>query len=309
MEGIWVAGKELTKKLVYRLVAADLDGTLLGPDGQLSARTLHTARALHEAGVPLVLATSRRLTGVLPIAEALGFPLTAILYDGALVRSLGGGPDLITNPLSAEIGQQAVEILAAHRLRPIVQHHGARGEYLLVGPHVPYSRVTGSYLTTYASQVIEVPVADLCRSHGDPLRILAFGVGRRLRAAARDIAQLRCGWQFMSVCNYGASELTVFSPTVSKANALARLAAQLGIPVEQVMAIGDGVNDVSMVRAAGLGVAMANGGRATRAAADIIAPPNSEDGAAWAIERFVLGRGNADAAAAVPNDAARVRAS
>ena len=290
----------------YRLVATDLDGTLLGPDGLLSPRTLQAAQRLHEAGVPLVLATSRRLTGAVPVAEALTFPLALILYDGALTRPWPATEGSVHNALSANVGQQAVEILAAHRLRPIVQYDDPRGEYLLVGPRVPHGGNADTYLASYQSQATEVPVADLCRDHGDPLRIVAFGARRHLRAAARDIAQLPCGWQFLPIGNYSSSELTVFSPAASKATALARLAAQLGVPMEQVMAVGDGVNDVAMVRTAGLGVAMANGGRATRDAARVIAPPNSEDGAAWAIERYILGW---DDAAAAVRDVVAARAS
>jgi len=287
-----VAAKKIGKQPPYQLMATDIDGTLLGPDGRLSPRTLRAARALHEAHIPLVLATSRRLAGASSVAEALGFPLSLILYDGALVRTWPAGSELFLDPLSAAIGQQAVEILAAHRLRPIVQHHDKRGEYLRIAPRVPYSRRADSYLSLYQSQATEVPIADLCRNHGDPLRIVVFGERLRLRAAARAISQLPCGWQFLPFGNYGTSELTIFSPTASKATALTRLTARLGISMEQVMAVGDGINDVAMVRAVGLGVAMANGGRPTRAAAKVIAPPNSEDGAAWAIERYILGRDN-----------------
>jgi hypothetical protein len=283
-----------------------LDGTLLGTDGQLSPRTLRAARALHEMDVPLVLATSRRLTGALPVAVELGFPVTLVLYDGALVRSWPGNTELFRDAINADIGQQAVEVLAAHRLRPIVQQSAARGECLLVGPHVPYSRRADPYLSIYQSQATEVPIAELCRNREDPLRIVVFGERRRLRAAARDISSLPCGWQFLPIGNYGTSELTVFTPTASKASALSRVAAQHGIPMEHVMAVGDGVNDVAMVRAAGLGVAMANGGKATRDAARVIAPPNSEDGAAYAIERYILGW---DVDVTATAEAAKVRAS
>jgi hypothetical protein len=75
---------------------------------------------------------------------------------------------------------------------------------------------------------------------------------------------------------------------VSKGDALGRLADHLRIPQKQVMAIGDQGNDVSMIAWAGVGVAMGNGSRAAKAVADWIAPPFSENGAAVAIERFIL---------------------
>lgn len=272
----------------YRLVVADLDGTLLGSGGELSRRVMRAVRALHEARIPLVLATSRRMTAASPVAQILNFPLFLILYDGAIVRTWPEGAELFRDALDAEVGQQVVEILAAHRLRPIVQHNGPRGEYLRVGPRVPRSRKADTYLAIYEHQAKELPIAELSRGHADPLRIVVFGDQRRLRAAAREIATLPCGWQLLTAGSYGASELTVFSSTASKANALVRLSARAGISLEHVMAIGDGINDVTMVTTAGLGVAMANGARSTKRAADVIAPPNSADGAAWAIERFVL---------------------
>lgn len=283
-----MSGRDAQVEQAYRLVAADLDGTLLGLDGELSGRAIRAARALHEARIPLVLATSRRMTGASPVAQLLDFPLSLILYDGAIVRTWPDGAELFRDALDAEIGQQVVEILAAHRLRPVVQHNGRRGEYIRVGPHVPRNRKADAYLALYRDQAQEASITDLSRGHADPLRIVVFGEPRRLRAAARDIAGLPCGWQLLAAGSYGAAELTVFSATASKANALARLSARAGIAMEHVVAIGDGVNDVTMLAAAGLGVAMANGGRSTRRAADVIAPPNVADGAAWAIERYVL---------------------
>lgn len=301
-----VAGETQQSELSYQLVATDLDGTLLGPDGLLSARTLRAARGLFELGVPLVLATARRLTGAAKVASALGIPVTLILYDGALTLPWQGGADAVRDSLSADIAQQAVEVLAAHCLQPIVQYYDPRGESLLIGPQLLHSHDADQYISLYSSQVTELPVAELCRHHGDPLRVVAFGEHERLQAAARDISALPCGWQFLPIGNYGSSELTVFSSTASKANALTVLAAQLGIPLAQVMAVGDGINDVEMVRIAGLGVAMANGGQATQRVAQVIAPPNSADGAAWAFERYVLGW---DDVAASPSDEADARAS
>ena len=81
--------------------------------------------------------------------------------------------------------------------------------------------------------------------------------------------------------------------SVSKGTAAARLADRLGVAREEVMALGDGGNDLAMVEWAGLGVAMGNAAPAVRAAADVIAPSQAEDGAAWAIEQLALNGGRA----------------
>jgi len=89
--------------------------------------------------------------------------------------------------------------------------------------------------------------------------------------------------------NYGVAELTLFSSAVSKGNALAILARHLDIPLDETMAVGDGPNDVSMLRMAGLGVAMGQASRRVRAMADVVTASNTEDGLARAIEHYALG--------------------
>jgi hydroxymethylpyrimidine pyrophosphatase-like HAD family hydrolase len=77
-------------------------------------------------------------------------------------------------------------------------------------------------------------------------------------------------------------------PQVSKSDALAWLAAELGVARAQVLALGDGINDVDMLHWAGLGVAMGDGHPEALAAADVVAPAFDQDGVAWAIERYIL---------------------
>jgi hydroxymethylpyrimidine pyrophosphatase-like HAD family hydrolase len=98
--------------------------------------------------------------------------------------------------------------------------------------------------------------------------------------------------------NYGTAELTVLPAGVSKGTALQQVGMQFGIPMQQVLALGDGLNDVSMFRVAGLSVAMGNAPKSLLRTAHAATASNSEDGAARAIERYVLGR--LDSRRAVP---------
>lgn len=271
----------------FRLVVADLDGTLLNSLGHISPRTRAIAARLRERGIPLVLATSRRLTGAAPVAAALELDGPLILYDGAVIRQYPSGRRLHADRLPAHIAQHVAEILAAHGLRPIAQHADSSSEALLVGP-AGDEQHDASYLALFASQIEEVPLQMLCRGRPNPMRLVAFGPLERLAAAARFVANLDCGWQLLPTGNYQTAELSIFSPTASKASAVAWLAQREGIDMSQVFAIGDGVNDVSLLAAAGCGVAMENGGEEARAVARLIAPPNDADGAAWAIETYVL---------------------
>lgn len=272
------------------MVVADLDGTLLDPLGRITPRTLAAAAKLRERGIPLVLATSRRLTGAAPVAAALDLDGPLVLYDGAIIRHHPSSKRLYADPLHVEAAQVAAEILASHGLRPIAQHADAASESLLIGPPGDEQYDDG-YLALYGFQAEELPIDRLCRGRPNPMRLVAFGPLERLAAAARFVAELDCGWQLLSTGNYGTSELSVFSRTASKARAVAELARRCGVAMEDIFAIGDGINDVSLLAAVGCGVAMANGGAEARTVARGLAPPNDMDGAAWAIETYVLGPG------------------
>jgi hydroxymethylpyrimidine pyrophosphatase-like HAD family hydrolase len=280
-----------------RLLAVDLDGTLLDPNGAVSARTWRAITALRQRGIALALATARRYVGAAPVAAALGVAQTLILYDGAQVRAYPDGAQLFAHPLQADHAQRAAEMIADHGLRPIAQHTDTASERLIVAPRPPREAWADSYLK-HADQIEESALADLCVGRLDPLRVVAFGPLRRVRRAARAVAAATSAEtgrhgppvaiQVLTRGNYGAAELTVFAPEVSKGAALARLAALLEIPLAQTMAIGDGMNDLSMLRVAGFPVAMGTAPQALRRVASAVTGSNMEDGAAQAIERYVL---------------------
>ncbi len=285
-----------------RLIAVDLDGTLLDPAGQISPRTLRAIAAAHDRGVVIVLATSRRFTGAAPIAEALGNVDALAVYDGAHVRAFPSGDILFAYALPAALGQRVSEIMAAHGLQPIAQHADAGGERLIAGPLSARANWAAAYLANAAAQVEHAPLARVCAGGPDPLRVVAFGPVRRARHAARAVAahfavaesiepHMEVGTQVLGLGSYGAAELTVFSPAASKGSALTQLARHFDIPLSQTMAIGDGLNDISMLRAAGLGVAMGTAPRVVQRAASVLTGGNHEDGAAQAIERYVLESG------------------
>jgi hydroxymethylpyrimidine pyrophosphatase-like HAD family hydrolase len=282
----------------FRLVATDLDGTLLDAAGMLSERTRLVVRALYDSGIVLALATSRRFTGAASVAAELDLAGPLIVYDGAQVRDFPSGSIMMEDALDPDVAQAVCERLDREGLRPIVQYGSVDGEFLRIGPALGERMLDATYLAHFASQISEAPIHALCRGPLHPLRIVTFGSRRRLRAAALALAALPCATQVLPNGNYNSAELTIFSSTASKGHALERLGERLGIPREQTFAIGDGVNDVSLLRSAGLAVAMANGCAEARAAANVVARSHVEDGAAEAIERHVL-RGAA--VPAIPN--------
>jgi hydroxymethylpyrimidine pyrophosphatase-like HAD family hydrolase len=246
---------------------------------------------VEKAGISFALATSRRWTGAQPVAQALGLSIPLILYDGIQTRQFPGGEVLDEQHLDAGKAAQAARVMAKHHLQPILQYGDQHSERLVVGV-LPdgqlHSNHAAQYLSNFADQVLEVSLEEMAHVPPDPLRLVAFGLNDHLLAAAAEIALLECGWQVLPYGSYGAAELSVFAPGASKGTATAALCRKLGISWEEVLAIGDGPNDMSLLAAAGFGVAMANGSPEVQAIAQAIAPSNQENGAAVAIARYVL---------------------
>jgi hydroxymethylpyrimidine pyrophosphatase-like HAD family hydrolase len=282
-----------------RLLATDLDGTLLDPSGALSPRTLAALRAADAAGVVTVLATARRYTGAEPIARAIGTVSAVIIFDGAQIRRFPDGTIIETASLHARHGQRAAEIMFSNGLRPIAQHGDADGERLIVGPQPDAPEWGRAYLEAVASHVVPSSLEAVCGGQPDPVRVVAFGPAERVRQVARLISthgdfalegsKGSVSVHVLDAGNYGMAELTVLPAGVSKGAALIRVGMRFGISMREVLALGDGLNDVSMFQAAGLSVAMGNAAAELVQVAHATTASNGADGAAQAIERYVLG--------------------
>lgn len=272
-----------------RLVVTDVDGTLLDPGGCLTPRTREVIQALTTSGVTLALATGRRWTGASVAASSFDFLGPMIHMDGAMIRMYPDGEMLHSAPLDRVIAQRAAEAMARYGLQPIAQYSDHTDDFLHVSQEAAHPEWTATYLPAFQHQTRYLPVAQLCDIAVDPIRLAAFAPLSILRRVAVDLASHDCGRQLLLLGNYGVAELTLFSSAVSKGNALTLLARHLDIPLEETMAVGDGANDISMLRAAGLGVAMGQAPRRVRAMADVVTTSNAEDGLARAVEQYALG--------------------
>jgi hydroxymethylpyrimidine pyrophosphatase-like HAD family hydrolase len=272
-----------------RLVATDVDGTLLDPQGCLTPRTRAAIQAAIASGVTLALATARRWTGASHAAAQFDFRGHVIIFDGAMIRSYPDGEVLSAAPLDRVIAQRAADAMLDYGLQPIMQFCDRHAEVLRVAEEAPYPAWTAEYLDIFRGQIQFCPAAELCDVAADPMRLVAFAPISALRRAAVDLRSPECGRQLLLTGNFGMAELTLFSSAASKGNALVTLARTLDIALDETMAVGDGLNDISMLRAAGLGVAMGHASRRVRASANVVTGSNAEDGLAQALENFVLG--------------------
>ena len=274
-----------------KMLVIDIDGTLLNPDGDITAPTREAVQAAQQAGILVTLATARRYCNTRQIADALGLHIPLILYDGAMIVEHPRGTILHRETLDADIAQQAVDILVRHGVQPVVHPDTGLDEQIWTGPAEFDNLWLEAYFAVFSDMVRRMPYAQLCAGKADPLRVVAFDSEETVLRAASEIAALDCSWTTIKRGNYGSAELVAMCAGCSKASGMVVLAQQFGVPLDQVMAIGDNNNDREMLLRAGWGVAMGQAPQAVRDAARTVTASNAEDGAARAIERYALGDG------------------
>lgn len=264
--------------MAYRLMAADYDLTLTGPDRKVSAHTRETIRAVYAAGKYVTLA-SGRLGGSAEVAREL-FPgdVPLILGNGGLVQSCATGETLAETMMDE---QTALTMLRWCRRKASAA--------IVYGRSTIYTDRENAASAMYAQRSSSSP--QLLSSpeeiaHEGIYKILLLGLPVTVRRAGKKLlADPPCP---VDCFTSSPEALEIVPPGVNKATGLARVAELLGIPREETIAIGDGENDISMLRWAGLGIAMANAPDNVKAAADVIAPACDEDGAAWAMEKYLF---------------------
>lgn len=273
----------------YRLLALDIDGTLLRSDKTVSPRTLLALAAAQRAGLRVVLVTGRRYPAARRVAAQLPCEVDLVLHNGALI--VEGEAVVRCRTLDAEVARLAVRVGRAAGADPVV-HCGRAGEGLLVvqAGMAPSNTLLAYYLDRSHPDVRTV--ADLESAlHEDPVQVM-FGGGLQemaaLRARLTESLEGRARIERTVYPRLGVSLLDVLDPAVGKAEALAFLQARFGVAAAETVAIGDNWNDHEMLSGAGLGLVMGNADPEMLALGLPVLPSNDEDGVALAIERHVL---------------------
>ena len=277
-----------------RLIALDLDGTVIGHDFDVRERTAAAIREAVRRGVHVSIATGRMATSAAVYAHRLGLRDPIIGHQGAVIRAMASEPVVIDpadppfrapvgrvlrhTPMAAAVAREAIAWCLERGLDPhvndleriVVWRGDARFEdysgYL--GPEADIVPDLGAAIRKPVSKVIAV---------GDPPRPM------ELIDEARRTFDGRAG---ATVSHPRFLEFV--APGVSKGRAVAWLARRAGVPMGQVMAVGDALNDIEMIGDAGHGAAMATAPGVVRAAGRYVAAPVEDDGVGALIEALVL---------------------
>ena len=269
-----------------RLLATDIDGTLLNPEFQISEGDLAALRRAHAAGIEIVLVTGRRHTFALPIAKQLGFDLWLISSNGAVTRSLTG-ETFHRDMMPAETCRKLCGAMQEFRGNTVLTFdQEAKGAIVLerldeVGLSI---RRWLEKNMQYIEFVVPIEKA-LVR---DPVQAMFCGTMLRMNAALRVLEQAGMdGLVTVLRTEYPVRDLSmidVLNTGCSKGHALERWAAYRGYRREEVMAVGDNHNDVEMLEFAGYPVIMGNACEELRARGWRVTRGNHECGVAAAVE-------------------------
>ncbi len=265
--------------MAIRLVAVDIDDTLITDELIIPQRVKEAIAAARARGVKIVLATGRMLSSTIPFARDLGLNEPMICYNGALIQGIDDDQPLIHHPIPLDLAREIVAI---------GQQEGLHVNAYIDGKM--YVKELNQYTEFYSSftKAVAHPVGDLLAFMDRPPTKLLY-------VSEPEVAEK---WR-LTLKNRYEGKLEVFRSKpqyveftalgVSKGAALGELAELYGLQQSEVMAIGDSFNDIPMLEYAGIGVAVANAPEIVRSKADYVTLSNEEGGVAEAINRFVLG--------------------
>ena len=271
----------------YKLIAFDLDGTILHNDKSLSERSLRALQTAHERGMLIVPATGRIYKGVPAPLRLAPFSRYFITINGALVYDAVGDEALcraeIPNELALRLCEHMDTLDVIYDCYKDNWGRVSRGMYERAGDYISDRGILELF---YRSRT---PVDDLkayLRADGGSVQKLQMHF-RDMRAKKKELETLPRLFPETAVSSSVPSNIEINIREANKGDALLALCGRLGIAPEETIAFGDGTNDLSLIRSAGLGVAMGNADFLVKAAADAVCDDNEHDGAAKYLEKLM----------------------
>lgn len=266
----------------YKLLVLDLDGTLTNKKKEITEHTRQTLIQAQEKGLKIVLASGRPTYGVAPLAEKLELQK----YEGYILSYNGG------EIIDWKTGELMYKNLLDHDVLPYLYQCAKQNDFAIVtydGEYVLTEHPDDEYVQKEA--ILNVmktkKVANFLDAVKHPIaKCLIVGEPTRLAVLEKEMYEhLK---DRMGVFRSEPYFLELVPKGIDKAQSLSVLLKEIGITKDEMIAIGDGFNDLSMIKYAGLGIAMKNAQDIVKENADFITLSNEEDGVAYAVEKFFL---------------------
>jgi Cof subfamily protein (haloacid dehalogenase superfamily) len=275
------------------MIAIDMDGTLLNPHSEVTPRARAAVQALVAAGWIVCFATGRTWPESESVLDDVGHLDAAVFIGGAMVVDTANRQVLHRTIMRPELAADVCRYLESHGHPAFALQDRAHSDvdYLISGniPMAPEAQ-----LWMQVAGATTRPVADLgAYLHDDTIRVSTAGtppVMTRLLADINGAFGARIQSHTVGLHALATDVMEVFDPAVDKWQGILKVAAARGVRPDQIIAVGDNMNDLSMIRGAALGVAMGNAKPAVKAAAARVIGPNTEDGIALFLEELAAAK-------------------
>lgn len=273
-----------------KLIALDLDGTLFNSQSQISAHNIDTIKKANEAGATVVISTGRPYSG-LPFEQLKGSGIRfAITTNGSAIYEIESGKCLFEEAMDEEIILPILDFLLTKDIH-MDAFIGGKGytpvQCVAAGQKLANPPALKHYILNTRVRVDNLPLF----IHENQLKVqkmtLNFYPEGDVFKDREEVRKYLESNPAVTTVSGGYNNLEFTRADVNKGVGLQKMAQLLDIPVAQTMAVGDTENDLAIIRAAGVGVAMGNATAAVKSAADYITTSNDEDGVAAAIAHFL----------------------
>lgn len=274
-----------TEPSEIKLLVLDIDGTIAGESNEISQTVKQAIQAAQQQGVQVAIATGRMYRSALRFHQEIGSTLPLLAYQGAWIQDPTTQQLHRHWPVSKQIAVQLLDYFEQPQLRSLLSVHFYINDQLYVRELTPETKIYSQ-----RSGIEAIPVGDLRQALTDePTKVLALSddiliIDQLLGSLRRQYTPAE-----LYLTKSVATFFEATNPLVNKGTGVRYLAEELlGLQAANVMSVGDNFNDLEMLEYAGIGVAMGNAPTDVKAVAQWIAPSVEQDGAAAAIEEFVL---------------------
>jgi Cof subfamily protein (haloacid dehalogenase superfamily) len=276
----------------YRILALDIDGTLLDRDGILRPRTASAVARAAAAGIQPVLCTGRRYRRARPVAEQLGLDAPIVCNSGSIVKNPSDHGTLWRADFDAQLAIEVLALFIEHNQPCVAFADDSHDQPDFVASGYPTGRLEFDDYVEQNHQHARIDPTWIHQTKRGPVFHL-FAVGSVSEMLAFEgIVLKRFGRRVQTfvqrTSRYLGTMCEVLRPEASKWGAVAQLATAWGIAAHEICAIGDDFNDVPMIRHAGFGVAMGHAPAEVLAVADHITGDHESEGVATFVENFLL---------------------
>ena len=268
-----------------KLIVLDIDGTIAGVSNRISNRVIEAVQAVQAKGIQVAIATGRMYCSALKYHAQIGSNLPLITYQGAWIQDPVSQKIHQHLSVNKEIALKLLDYFERPELRQLLSVHFYINDQLYVRELTEETKIYGQ-----RSGITPIPVGDL-RSclNNEPTKILALCEDTKVIDKLLDDLRLQYTPAELYLTKSVATFFEATNPLVNKGAAVRYMAEELlGLQRNNVMTVGDNFNDVEMLEYAGIGVAMGSAPAKVKAIANWVAPDVEQDGAAAAIEKFLL---------------------